>query len=43
MAGRIDGVVGVVDHLAHRLDDTRLRGNEPQAPHGVADDWLRRM
>lgn len=43
MAGRIDGVVGVVDHLTHRLDDTRLRDNEPQALHGVADDWQRRM
>jgi hypothetical protein len=35
-------VVGVVDRLTYRLDDTRLRTPE-QALHGVADDWLRRM
>jgi CBS domain-containing protein len=42
MTRRIDGVVGVVDRLTHRLDDTRLRTRE-QALHGVADDWLRRL
>ncbi|MDH6522181.1 CBS domain-containing protein [Streptomyces sp. SAI-090] len=42
MTRRIDGVVGVVDQLTYRLDDTHLRTQE-QALHGVADDWLRRM
>ncbi|WP_328980298.1 CBS domain-containing protein [Streptomyces canus] len=42
MIARIDGVVGVVDKLTYRLDDTRLPTQE-QALHGVADDWLRRM
>ncbi|MFI0538524.1 CBS domain-containing protein [Streptomyces sp. RP5T] len=40
--GRIDGVVGVVDRLSYRLDDTRLQPAE-QALHGVADGWLRRL
>lgn len=40
--GRVDGVVGVVDHLTYRLDDTRLQPAE-QALHGVADDWLRKL
>jgi hypothetical protein len=39
---RIDGVVGVLDRLTYRLDDTRLRTQEQALP-GVADDWLRRM
>ncbi|GAA2271925.1 CBS domain-containing protein [Streptomyces atrovirens] len=43
VTGRIDGVVGVVDHLTYRLDDVRPYGNEPQALHGVSDDWLRRL
>jgi CBS-domain-containing membrane protein len=42
MAGRIDGVVAVVDKLTHRLDDSRVQPDE-QAFHGVADDWLRRI
>jgi CBS domain-containing protein len=42
MIARIDGVVGVVDKLTYRLDDTRLHPQE-QALHGVADDWLRKM
>ncbi|MGW5613036.1 CBS domain-containing protein [Streptomyces sp. NPDC003877] len=42
MTRRIDGVVAVVDRLAHRLDDSRLRPGEP-ALHGVADDWLRKL
>jgi len=42
MTGRIDGVVAVVDKLTYRLDDARLRSDEP-AFHGVADDWLRRL
>ncbi|MEV7738200.1 CBS domain-containing protein [Streptomyces sp. NPDC088921] len=42
MIARIDGVVGVVDKLTYRLDDTRLRTQE-QALRGVADDWLRKM
>ncbi|MEU8986593.1 CBS domain-containing protein [Streptomyces sp. NPDC048558] len=42
MTRQIDGVVAVVDHLTWRLDDTRLRPDEP-ALQGVADDWLRRL
>ncbi|MGQ4360342.1 CBS domain-containing protein [Streptomyces sp. SAS_272] len=42
MTRRIDGVVDVVDQLAYRLDDARVRVEE-QALHGVADDWLRRL
>lgn len=42
MTARIDGVVGVVDELTYRLDDTRLRTGEPQTRHGVADDRPRR-
>lgn len=41
MTGRIDGVVGVVDNVTFRLDDSRVQPDE-QAFHGVADDWLRR-
>ncbi|MFE2064320.1 CBS domain-containing protein [Streptomyces sp. NPDC059467] len=39
---RLDGVVGVVDHLSYRLDD---RHPQPagSAVHGVADDWLRKL
>jgi CBS domain-containing protein len=40
--GRVDGVVGVVDRLTYRLDDTRLQPAE-QALHGVAGDWLRKL
>jgi CBS domain-containing protein len=40
--GRVDGVVGVVDRLTYRLDDTRLQPAE-QALHGVAGDWLRTL
>ncbi|MFJ9012126.1 CBS domain-containing protein [Streptomyces canus] len=40
--GRVDGVVGVVDRLTYRLDDTRLQPAE-QALHGVADNWLRKL
>ncbi|MFD0418695.1 CBS domain-containing protein [Streptomyces sp. NPDC127108] len=42
MTRQIDGVVAVVDELTHRLDDSHLRPSE-QAPHGVADDWLRKL
>ncbi|MDX3458593.1 CBS domain-containing protein [Streptomyces sp. ME02-8801-2C] len=42
MAGRMDGVVSVVDHLSYRIDDTHLQPAE-QALHGVADDWLRKL
>ncbi|WP_328437181.1 CBS domain-containing protein [Streptomyces sp. NBC_00444] len=42
MTGQMDGVVGVVDKLAYRLDDSRLQPSE-QALHGVADDWLRKL
>ncbi|MFF4585359.1 CBS domain-containing protein [Streptomyces sp. NPDC001388] len=44
MTRRIDGVVDVVGKLTYRLDDARWRTEEqPQAVHGVADDWLRRL
>jgi CBS domain-containing protein len=36
---RLDGVVDVVSHLTYRLDDSRLRPEEP-ALHGIADRWL---
>jgi len=42
MTSRMDGVVGVVDHLSYQLDDTRRQPAE-QALHGVADDWLRKL
>ncbi|SBT93407.1 BON domain-containing protein [Streptomyces sp. DI166] len=42
MTRQMDGVVAVVDHLTHRLDDSRLRPDEP-ALHGIADDWLRKL
>ncbi|MFM9589237.1 hypothetical protein ACKI1J_12060 [Streptomyces scabiei] len=41
MTRRADGVVGVVDRLARRLDDAHVESAE-QAPHGVADHWPRR-
>ncbi|MCG3042794.1 CBS domain-containing protein [Streptomyces sp. S1A] len=37
---RLDGVVDVVNRLTYRLDDSRLRPEEP-APHGLADRRLR--
>ncbi|MHB9864179.1 CBS domain-containing protein [Streptomyces sp. YIM S03343] len=42
MTARLDGVVGVVDHLTYRLDDARLQPAE-QALHGVADGWLNKL
>jgi len=42
MTRQIDGVVGVVDNLTYRLDDSRIQPDE-QALHGVADDWLRKL
>ncbi|MGW3658273.1 CBS domain-containing protein [Streptomyces sp. NPDC005151] len=42
MTRQISGVVGVVDNLTYRLDDSRVQPAE-QALHGVADDWLRRL
>ncbi|MBO1334414.1 CBS domain-containing protein [Streptomyces sp. VRA16 Mangrove soil] len=42
MTAHIDGVIGVVDKLTYRLDDSHLRPDEP-AVHGVADDWLRKL
>jgi glyceraldehyde-3-phosphate dehydrogenase/erythrose-4-phosphate dehydrogenase len=42
MTRRIDGVVAVVDKLTWRLDDERLRPDEP-ALHGVADGRLRKL
>lgn len=43
MTGRLDGVVGVVDRLSYRIDDTRMRPAGQAALHGVADDWMRRL
>ncbi|MGW2780157.1 CBS domain-containing protein [Streptomyces populi] len=42
MTRRIDGVVDVVAHLTHRLDDAHLRPDD-RAPRGVTEDWLRRL
>ncbi|MET8454238.1 CBS domain-containing protein [Streptomyces sp. NPDC005209] len=42
MTRQIDGVVSVVDKLTWRLDDDRLRPEEP-AVQGVTDGWLRRL
>ncbi|MGW3208895.1 CBS domain-containing protein [Streptomyces sp. NPDC001135] len=42
MTKQIDGVVAVVDNLTYRLDDSHVQPAE-QAPHGVADDWLRKL
>jgi CBS domain-containing protein len=42
MTRQIDGVVAVDDQLTFRLDDAHLRLTE-RAPHGVADDWLRKL
>jgi CBS domain-containing protein len=42
MTARLDGVVGVVDHLTYRFDDARLQPAE-QALHGVADGWLSKL
>ncbi len=39
---KVDGVVGVDNRLTYRMDDSRIRPVE-QVPHGVADDWLRRL
>lgn len=42
MTGRLDGVVGVVDNLSYRIDDTHFPPAE-QALHGVTEDWLRKL
>ncbi|MEU5896601.1 MULTISPECIES: CBS domain-containing protein [unclassified Streptomyces] len=42
MTRQVDGVVAVVPHLTHRVDDSRLRPDE-QALHGVTEDWLRKL
>ncbi|GGY33521.1 CBS domain-containing protein [Streptomyces djakartensis] len=41
MCRRTDGVVGVVDHLTHRFDDSRPSSGEP-ALHGLPYYWQRR-
>lgn len=43
MTGRLDGVVGVVDRLSYRIDDTRLSPADQAALRGIADDWMRRL
>lgn len=40
MTAQVDGVVGVVDRLTARFDDSELRP-AGSTVHGVADDWLR--
>ncbi|MEV3858159.1 CBS domain-containing protein [Streptomyces sp. NPDC050095] len=42
MTSRTDGVVGVVDKLTFRLDDSHLRPDE-QALHGIQEEWLRNL
>ncbi|MDR3082462.1 MAG: CBS domain-containing protein [Streptomyces sp.] len=42
MTKQIDGVVAVVDHLTHRLDDDARPRPDERAPHDIADDRLRR-
>jgi hypothetical protein len=42
MTRQVDGVVAVADKLTFRLDDSHVQPDE-LAPHGVADDWLRRI
>ncbi|NBM19812.1 CBS domain-containing protein [Streptomyces sp. GC420] len=42
MAGQVDGVVAVVDHLGYHYDDAHLRPEEA-AVHGVGEEWLRRL
>ncbi|WP_415949455.1 CBS domain-containing protein [Streptomyces sp. KLOTTS4A1] len=39
---QIDGVVGVVDKLTYRIDDTRLEPTE-EAWDSVAEGWLRKL
>lgn len=43
MTRQVDGVVGVVNHLTSRFDDSRVSPTRPPAMHGVADDWLRKL
>ncbi|MFF3448311.1 CBS domain-containing protein [Streptomyces sp. NPDC002667] len=44
MTRRIDGVVDVVGDLTYRLDDAHPRpGEQTHVPHGVTEDWLRRL
>ncbi|MQY14543.1 Inosine-5'-monophosphate dehydrogenase [Streptomyces sp. RB5] len=42
LTGRIDGVIGVVDRLTSRTDDTHLRPVGVNG-RGVTDAWLRRL
>ncbi|MFF1680075.1 CBS domain-containing protein [Streptomyces sp. NPDC058256] len=42
MTSQVDGVVGVIDELSYRIDDSHRQPAE-QALHGVADDWLRKL
>ncbi|MEU6854350.1 CBS domain-containing protein [Actinacidiphila alni] len=43
MTGQVDGVVGVVNKLTSRFDDSHISPTQPPAMHGVADDWLRKL
>jgi CBS domain-containing protein len=38
MTGQVDGVVGVVNRLTFRFDDSHISPTRPPAVHGVADD-----
>ncbi len=42
LAGRVDGVVSVTDHLGYQEDDSHLRPTE-QALHGITEEWLRKI
>ncbi|WP_242586942.1 CBS domain-containing protein [Streptomyces sp. MST-110588] len=42
LAGRVDGVVSVIDRLGYQEDDSHLRPTE-QALHGIAEEWLRKI
>ncbi|WP_338702697.1 CBS domain-containing protein [Streptomyces sp. Q6] len=42
MAEHIDGVVSVLDELTFRLDDSHRRP-DAGAPHGVPEEWLRKL
>ncbi|KOG54750.1 CBS domain protein [Streptomyces griseoflavus] len=42
LAGRVDGVVSVIDRLGYQEDDSHLRPTE-QALHGITEEWLRKI
>ncbi|KOG86179.1 CBS domain protein, partial [Streptomyces varsoviensis] len=42
LAGRVDGVVSVVDQLGYQEDDSHLRPSE-QALRGITEEWIRKL